>query len=188
MSNNGTSSESTDDSSAPAASLPRTAIPRALDPERSRAIAIAPVRRSLPDSGDSHPPFHQDPSTSPAAAANPPGVPAIPSWRAASPLRGWPRSCLAPYKQYQHCRSLSFLAGEGDLTSPGFDQPPADGEAESASGGARRKMWLEDSGQHSRGNPRAIVDGFDHHSSLFLVQDYVDPTFASQSRILENVE
>jgi hypothetical protein len=49
-------------------------------------------------------------------------------------------------------------------------------------------MWLENARQNTRGYTRAVIYRLDHHPAVFVANNHVDASRASETRILENVE
>jgi hypothetical protein len=49
-------------------------------------------------------------------------------------------------------------------------------------------MWLENARQNTRGYTRTVIDRLDHHPAVFIANNHVNASRASEARILENVE
>src|SRR2546423_4324603 len=149
---------------------------------------IVRAHRSLPDSACNPRPFRPVPTTNRAVAATRRCAAGAPWLREESRRHGSPASGFRPQKHDQHSRSLSFFASNSNLPSPRLDESPAYGKSKPASGCARREMWLEDARQHTRGNPRAVIYGLDHHPAFFFSQNDLDLTRAREACVLEHVE
>src|SRR5690242_9629077 len=87
-----------------------------------------------------------------------------------------------------HGRAAALVACDLDLAAPALHQLPADREAQTAAGRARREVRLEDTGQDSRGNPLAVVRHFDHDAAVVPRQAHEHARGRRESRILEHVE